>query len=169
MPKALTELKTRWDEFARRTGLKSTRQRDLIVDEFLRADGHISIEELLARVRRKSPRVGYVTVYRTLKLLADAELAVARQFGDGQSRFERADGAARPHHDHLICTECGRILEFENPEIERLQELVAQQHGFEVVSHKLEIYGRCLRGRGCRSHAKPARAPAAPRRVRRGP
>jgi Fur family ferric uptake transcriptional regulator len=157
MPRGISELKGRWEDYARSTGLKSTRQRDLIVDEFLRSDGHLSIEELLARVRRKSPRVGYVTVYRTLKLLADAQLAVARRFGDGQSRFERADGAARPHHDHLICTECGRIIEFENPEIERLQDEVAREYGFAVASHKLEIYGRCLkgcRGRGA-SRTKP--------------
>jgi Fur family ferric uptake transcriptional regulator len=150
MPKVAPELKLRWDDFARREGLKSTRQRDVIVDEFLRSDGHISIEELLARVRKTNPHIGYVTVYRTLKLLAAADLAVARQFGDGQSRFERADGAARPHHDHLICTECGRIIEFENADIERLQAEVARHYGFRVMSHKLEIYGRCLRGgRGC--------------------
>ena len=151
MSKIAPELKHRWDEFAHREGLKSTRQRDIIVAEFLRSDGHLSIDELLARVRKRSPNIGYVTVYRTLKLLAAADLAVARQFGDGQSRFERADGAARPHHDHLICTECGRIIEFENPDIERLQEEVARRHGFRVVSHKLEIYGRCVRG-GCGGH-----------------
>ena len=155
----------RWREFARSRGLKSTRQRDLILAEFLRCQGHVSIEELLGRVRRRSPRVGYVTVYRTLKLLAEAGLVAARHFGDGQTRFEVADGAAGPHHDHLICLDCGRIIEFANPEIERLQAQVASQLGFEVVSHKLEIYGHCAHGHTAGGRPCP---PAVGRIARKG-
>ena len=144
------DIKQRWQEFARAEGLKSTRQRDVIVDEFLRSRGHVSIEELLARVRRRHPRVGYVTVYRTLRLLAAADLAVPRHFGDGQTRFEVADQVTRRHHDHLICTDCGLIIEFEQPAIERLQEEVARRLGFVVESHKLELYARCPRAaRSC--------------------
>ena len=75
------------------------------------------------------------------QLLADSGLAVARQFGGGQTRYEPAAG--RPHHDHLICTGCGEITEFSNPRIEALQAAVARQHGFDVETHKLELYGRC--------------------------
>jgi Fur family transcriptional regulator, ferric uptake regulator len=143
MPRSPRELKQRWQAFTTAEGLKSTAQRDLIVDEFLRCPGHVSIEELLARVRKRQPRVGYVTVYRTLRLLQAADLAVPRQFGDGQTRFEVADQASRAHHDHLICADCGLIVEFAEPEIERLQDEVARRLGFVVESHKLELYARC--------------------------
>jgi Fur family transcriptional regulator, ferric uptake regulator len=145
MTRVPRDTKQRWEAFAQAEGLKSTRQRDLIVDEFLRCRGHVSIEELLRRVRRRHPRVGYVTVYRTLKLLAAADLAVPRQFGDGQTRFEVADQVTRRHHDHLICTDCGLIIEFNQAEIERLQDEVARRLGFDVESHKLELYARCPR------------------------
>ena len=150
MPRSVRELKQRWEAFTAAEGLKDTRQRDLIIDEFLRSRGHVSIDELLARARRRHPRIGYVTVYRTLRLLQAADLAVPRQFGDGQTRFEVADQARRAHHDHLICTDCGLIIEFSEPEIERLQNEVARRLGFAVESHKLELYARCPRAaRSC--------------------
>ena len=116
-------LKERWTVYLRREHLKTTQQRELIVDRFLQSSGHISIEELLATVREQAPGVGYATVYRTLKLLAESGLAAPRRFQDGQTRYELADDH---HHDHLICDRCGLILEFENPQIEKLQEEVAE-------------------------------------------
>ena len=101
----------------------------------------MSIEELLADVRALDPKVGYATVYRTLKLMAESGIAYEREFGDGLTRYELADGQA--HHDHLICDQCGRITEFEEPEIQRLQDKVAASHGFELRSHKHELYGIC--------------------------
>ncbi len=124
-------------------GLRSTDQRRLIVETFFRAENHVSIEELLAQVREQDPRVGYATVYRTLKLLAECGVANERRFGDGLTRYELADDAA--HHDHLICIECGDIVEFEESRIEELQENVAHKHGFELRSHKHELYGICPR------------------------
>jgi Fur family ferric uptake transcriptional regulator len=127
-------------------GLKHSRQRDRIAETFFAMGGHVSVEELVARVRRIDPRISVATVYRTMKLLADSGLAVPRQFGgSGQTRYEAAEG--KPHHDHLICTACGEIVEFANERIESLQELVARSHGFEVESHRLELYGRCARCR----------------------
>jgi Fur family ferric uptake transcriptional regulator len=143
MARVSRDIKQRWRAFSEAEGLKATRQRDLIVDEFLRSHGHVSIEELLVRVRRRDPRVGYVTVYRTLRLLHAADLAIPRHFGDGQTRYEVADQATHHHHDHLICTDCGLIVEFTQPEIERLQDRVARRLGFVVESHKLELYARC--------------------------
>ena len=146
------ELKQRWTKYLRRQRLKTTQQRELIVDEFLRSEGHISIDDLLERVRKQSRHVGYATVYRTLKLLTESGLAAPRHFGDGQTRYEVA---GEHHHDHLICVQCGLILEFENPEIEKLQdEMAARLGGFKVVSHKLELYGTCpkamgIKGGGC--------------------
>ena len=131
-------------------GLRSTDQRRLIVETFFRSDNHVSIEELLARVREKDRRVGYATVYRTLKLLTQCGVAYERRFGDGLTRYELADDVT--HHDHLICISCGDIIEFEEPRIEDLQERVARNHGFELRSHKHELYGICpkclAKGRG---------------------
>lgn len=122
-------------------GLKSTRQRSLIVDTFFDMDGHHTVEDLWSRVRQQDQRVSVATVYRTMKLLSDCGLAHARNFGDGQTRYEAAVG--RHHHDHLICTRCGLIVEFENDKIEAMQEAVARKHGFTVLSHKMELYGLC--------------------------
>jgi Fur family transcriptional regulator, ferric uptake regulator len=129
-----------------RRGLKHSRQRELVAESFLSLGGHLSVDELVAAVRRLDERISVATVYRTMKLLADCGLAAPRRFGDGQTRYEPAAG--RPHHDHLICTSCGRIVEFSNARIEALQALEAQRHGFEVETHKLELYGRCGDCRG---------------------
>ena len=124
----VAKLRARFEDYARKHGLKSTTQRDAIVEQFLRSSGHMSIEDLLARVRKRSPKVGYATVYRTMKLLTDSGLAAARQFGDGQTRYEvMSDEHA--HHDHLICVQCGLILEFENDTIEKLQDEMADRLG----------------------------------------
>jgi Fur family ferric uptake transcriptional regulator len=122
-------------------GLRSTDQRKLIVETFFHSDNHVSIEELLAEVRASDPRVGYATVYRTLKLLTECGVAYERRFGDGLTRYELADETT--HHDHLICVECGDIVEFEESRIEDLQEKVARKYGFELRSHKHELYGFC--------------------------
>jgi Fur family transcriptional regulator, ferric uptake regulator len=131
------------EAYMAREGLRSTDQRRLIVAEFFAHLGHVSIEELLAKVRAKEPRVGYATVYRTLKMLAECGVAHERKFSDGLTRYEVA--LADGHHDHLICAECGQITEFEDPEIEELQRRVAERHGFALVEHKLELYGSCIR------------------------
>ena len=102
---------------------------------------HLSIEDLLDRVRLEEPKIGYATVYRTLKLLKDCGLAFERHFGDGVSRYEVA--WADEHHDHMICTECEKIVEFEDPDIEELQHKVAARLGFTLTRHKLELYGKC--------------------------
>lgn len=122
-------------------GLKSTRQRSLIIDTFFELEGHLSVEELWGKVRQADNKVSVATVYRTMKLLSDCGLAHARNFGDGQTRYEAAIG--RHHHDHLICTRCGAIVEFENDRIEAMQDAVARKHGFRVTSHKMELYGLC--------------------------
>ena len=122
-------------------GLKSTRQRTLIVETFFASEGHLSVEELWDKVRSTDARVSVATVYRTMKLLSESGLAHARNFGDGQTRYEAAVG--RHHHDHLICTNCGTIVEFENDRIEAMQDAVARRHGFRVTSHKMELYGLC--------------------------
>jgi Fur family ferric uptake transcriptional regulator len=130
-----------FQEFIARKGLKTTRQRDIVLDCFLSSDHHMSTEDLYLKVRAKNPTIGFATVYRTLKLFAEAGIAREIHFGDGQTRYEHV--AEGEHHDHLICTRCGAVTEFENETIERLQAEVAEQFGFVVEKHKLELYGIC--------------------------
>lgn len=131
-------------KYLRDHGLKSTHQRDLIVREFFRRHQHLTVEELLAKVRSADPTVGYATVYRTLKLLSECGLALKREFGGGRARFEHPTDH---HHDHLICMKCGKIIEFENDSIEEMQERVCRRHKFLLTSHKMELYGLCGRCR----------------------
>jgi len=128
----------------REHGLKLTHQRELIAELFLRQD-HITVEDLYQQVAKKDPSIGIITVYRTLKLLCQWELAQERHFGKGKTIYDNV--AWKTHHDHLICTQCGRIIEFSNFEIEAFQEQVAREHQFHITYHKLELYGLC---RSCR-------------------
>jgi len=144
-PSDARELRERWRAYLESNKLNITTQREAIVEQFLKSQDHVSIDELLTRVRKRHSRVGYATVYRTLKLLVDSGLAIERQFGDGQARYE----VAGEHHDHLICTKCGLILEFEDDEIEALQERIALRlGGFNVIRHRHELYGLCPKARG---------------------
>lgn len=137
----MTEIKRAFREYLAKQGLKSTRQREIILDEFLRSSSHLSTEELYLRLRKKHPTIGYATVYRTLRLFADSGIAETRHFGDGQTRYESTNSEA--HHDHLICVRCGAIIEFEDSRIEELQKKVAEDHHFKILSHRLELYGQC--------------------------
>ena len=122
-------------------GLRMTRQRRTIAEVVLREDGHLNIDELYSAVRKVDKGIGYATLYRTLKLLTECGLVVSSHFGDGAMRFESA--VNRTHHDHLVCVECGNIIEFENEQIEALQEEVCRSNNFKVTHHSLEIYGHC--------------------------
>lgn len=128
--------------FLARNRLKRSEQREAILDVFLRSERHLSVDDLYHLVHRRHPEVGRTTVYRTLKLLQSAGLASELQI-EGKSRFERE--YKREHHDHFICRSCGEIFEFRSPDIERLQEEVAQRIGFAIEGHRHQIYGRCRR------------------------
>jgi len=137
--------KKQFQDFIAARGLKSTRQRDLVLECFLASDSHLSTEDLYLKVRAKNSAIGYATVYRTLKLFAEAGIAREIHFGDGQSRYEHV--AEGEHHDHLVCTRCGSIQEFQNETIEKLQQEIAAQFGFLVETHKMELYGICSKCR----------------------
>ncbi len=130
----------RFKSYLREQRLKSTAQRDVIVEVFLEGSGHASVEELYGRVRKRNPRIGYATVYRTMKLLTECGIADERHFRNGEARYEIAE---KEHHDHLICERCGKIVEFEEDRIEALQEQAARKLGFELRGHKMELYGIC--------------------------
>jgi Fur family ferric uptake transcriptional regulator len=133
-----------WKAYLRRKRLKTTQQREAIVEAFLRSDGHVNLESLLDAARKKNPGVGLATVYRTVKLLEDAGIAAARQFGSGQTLYENVG----QHHDHIICQRCHFIVEFESDEIERMQADIARRHGFQLVHHRHELFGLCEKARG---------------------
>jgi Fur family ferric uptake transcriptional regulator len=152
---SVERLRRNLDDYMSKKGLRSTEQRKLIVATFFDTSDHVTIEELLGRVRRKDPRVGYATVYRTMKMLSEGGMANELHFGDGATRYEMADDDA--HHDHIICEECGLIIEFEEPLIEELQERIAVQHGFEILRHKHELYGRCRDTAACQTRIEERR------------
>ena len=138
----MKEAEKKFREYANALGLKSTRQRELIAQEFLSHKGHLSAEELLKRVRAIDKRISLATVYRTLKLLEASGLAESHRFGDDTTIFEPKLEVSE-HHDHLICVKCGLIVEFVDDQIEKLQEKVAVKHGFRSEWHRLELYGFC--------------------------
>jgi Fur family ferric uptake transcriptional regulator len=123
-------------------GLKATKQREEILQIFLNSPGHQNLSQIYARVAKVNPKIGYATVYRTLKLLTRFGLAAERKFADGETRYESI--AKGDHHDHLICLGCGKIIEFEDEALETLQNGIAQRYHFKVFHHRMELYGQCI-------------------------
>jgi Fur family ferric uptake transcriptional regulator len=140
-PPDLGRLRRDLDAYMLKRRLRSTEQRRLIIDTLFDAGEHVTIDGLLRQVRNVDSRVGYATVYRTMKLLSESGIVQEHKFGDGFTRYELVD--EEHHHDHLICLECGKITEFEEPLIEELQDRVAARYGFLVKQHKHELYGIC--------------------------
>ena len=133
-------------EYLRENTLKITPHRQLILETFLDHEGHRSVEDIYHVVREKDPRIGYTTVYRTMKLLLDCGLAREMDLADGITRYEHLYN--HQHHDHMICMQCGQSIEFYNADIEAVQEMASEQLGFKVLDHKLQIYGLCNNCRG---------------------
>jgi Fur family ferric uptake transcriptional regulator len=139
------------DVMLRQRGITATSRRLLIADILLSRGGHLGAEELHALAHEEEPRIGLATVYRTLKLFTSKGLLAQRDFGEGRRRYENTgDG----HHDHLICLDCGAVVEFDVPEIERLQAEVARGNGFLPVSHRMELFGYCPSCRKTHSKGK---------------
>lgn len=135
-------------DYVSKNGLKFTKQRELIADVFFQGKGHLTAEELLERVRTEDSQVSLATVYRTMKLLTDCGLANPHRFGERQTVYEPSEGDEE-HHDHIICHDCGKIFEFVDDRIERMQHEIAANHQLELTNHKMELYGRCQRGKDC--------------------
>ncbi|MBY6046989.1 transcriptional repressor [Vannielia litorea] len=119
-------------------GLRITGQRKVIAEVLDAASDHPDVEELYARASAVDPRISLATVYRTVKLFEEAGLLEKLEFGDGRARYEDAE---RDHHDHLIDMKTGEVIEFVDPEIEALQEKIAERLGYELKGHRLELYG----------------------------
>lgn len=123
-------------------GLRIGRARMAIAEVILGAKRHLTPTEIFTETRRRYPRTGLVSVYRTVALLKEAKLVTESKFSEkGEPYFEPMRG--RPHHDHLFCIRCGEVVEFQNESIERLQEKVARERGYEITHHSLMIWGVC--------------------------
>src|SRR4051794_11444585 len=140
-PEKFIEEKEILVDHLQKTGLRRTSQRDLILETFLRTEDHLTSEDLYQLVHKQDPTVGHTTVYRTLKLLTEAGLAREVRFGDNKTYYEHHYNHA--HHDHMICTECGEVIEFFSPEIESLQDQMADNFGFKPTHHSLRLWGIC--------------------------
>jgi Fur family ferric uptake transcriptional regulator len=119
-------------------GLKMTGQRRVISQVLSEAEEHLDVEEVHRRAVRIDSRISIATVYRTMRLLEDADVVDKVDFGDGRARYEEKRGH---HHDHLIDTRTGQVIEFTNPELEAMKERIARELGYRIVGHRLEIYG----------------------------
>lgn len=150
-----------------KAGLRRTSQRDLILEIFLKTEEHLSSEDLYWLVQKQDPSVGHTTVYRTLKLLTEAGLAREVRFGDGKTYYEHHYNHA--HHDHMICTECGKVIEFFSAEIEEWQDKAADTFGFKPTHHSLRMWGVCAECQQRESELQSAPSGAQPRvRVKSG-
>lgn len=123
---------------------KLTPQRKVIIKVFLdNAEHHLSAEDAYAIVKQQHPEIGLATVYRTLDLLADLEVLRKVNFGDGKTRYEISTLEAEHQHHHLICLECGKVMEFEDDLLESLEAAIGKKTGFNIVDHQVKFFGFC--------------------------
>ena len=157
-------------EYLKSRGIHHSDQREEVLAAFLDSEHHMTMAQLHDRARARNPRIGFATTYRAMRLIRDAGLADEIDFGDGAKRYDHTHG--HRHHDHIICETCGECLEIDDPEIERLQERLADKLGFSLTGHKLYLRGVCGKCRSsqalARKTVKGKRVSKAPRR-RRGP
>ena len=126
-------------ERCRNAGIRMTGQRRLIIKVLENSKDHPDVETLFERSNKIDNKVSIATVYRTVKLLQNAGILEKLEFNDGRSRFE---DAVRKHHDHLIDLDTGKVIEFIDEEIEQIQKKIANKLGYDLVGHKLELYGK---------------------------
>ena len=147
-PEMIREAQGIFHRHLKSVGLKQTAQRNTILHTFLETREHLSTDELYGLVRRKDAKIGYTTVYRTLKLLAECGLASEVEFHDGKARFEHQYN--RRSHHHMICTGCGSSVEFFSAEVERLEREIGRKYRYDTTRHTFQIYGLC---EDCRKHS----------------
>jgi Fur family ferric uptake transcriptional regulator len=139
--------------YIRKKGLRMTRQRQMVVETFLRSEGHLSTDELFELVRAQEKKIGYATVFRTLKALTDCGLARETDLADGRTRFEHH--YKHPRHYHIICVECNRAIEFFSPELERVYESIVSEYEFDPVSYRFQVFGVCSKCRTDQQESSP--------------
>jgi Fur family transcriptional regulator, ferric uptake regulator len=129
-------------KIVKQKGLKYTEQREIVLKILLHAKDHLSAEEVYNEIKKEYPdsNIGIATVYRALGFLEEVDLIASITFGADGKKYE---SNAKSHHDHLICTSCGKIVEFIDEEIEKRQERIAKKNGFKITSHSMQLYGTC--------------------------
>ena len=130
-------------EILKKNALKYTKQREILLKTLYNHHTHYTPESLYLRIKEEYPdlNLGIATVYRTLNLLEEAGIVNSLSFGSQGKKFELAN---KPHHDHMICKSCGKIIEFEDNTIERKQEQIAKEHKFKLTGHLMQLYGLCF-------------------------
>ncbi len=137
------EIHDRFRDFLKNQGLRETRERKIILDVIYDVDGHIDADDLHLRLRQQGHVISRATVYNTLHLLLKCDLVVRHQFGNSQAKYEPSFLFGQ--HDHLICLDCKKVMEFCDPRIQSIQEMVASAYSFEIKRHALNLYGHCQR------------------------
>ncbi|NQY93624.1 MAG: transcriptional repressor [Campylobacteraceae bacterium] len=129
-------------KIVKQKGLKYTEQREIVLNVLLNADDHLSAEDVYNEIKKAYPdnNIGIATVYRALSFLEEVDLIVSIAFGTEGKKYE---SNAKAHHDHLICTSCGKIIEFLDNEIEKRQDKIAKKNNFKILSHSMQLYGTC--------------------------
>ena len=141
MPKTATR-ESRLEQLCAERGMRMTGQRRIIARVLSEAEDHPDVEEVHRRAHASDNHISLSTVYRTVRLLEGAGILERHDFGDGRARYEQS---GHGHHDHLINVKTGEVIEFQNDEIERLQESVARELGFQLIGHRLELFGLPLK------------------------
>ena len=137
-----SEVNLRYKNYIQANNLKSSKRRDLIFSYVSKTRGHFTADRIYQEMMKIDPGIGIATVYRTIRLLVDCGVLTEHTFGEKRGYFEINEISSR-HHDHLICTSCGEIIEFQCDLIEDDKERIAKQYQFKINSHKLEIFGKC--------------------------
>lgn len=138
---SLREAEEHFHAHLKRVGLKHTEQRDTILKAFLETRDHLSTEELHRLVQKRDPKIGFTTVYRTLKLFSECGLASEVAFHDGIARYEHQHN--RRSHHHMVCTTCGSSVEFFSPEVDKAEQEIGKKFKYETTRHTFQIYGLC--------------------------
>ncbi|UTJ05907.1 Fur family transcriptional regulator [Arcobacter roscoffensis] len=129
-------------KIVKQKGLKYTEQREIVLSILINAEDHLTAEEVYNEIKKQYPdtNIGIATVYRALSFLEEVDLIVSINFGTDGKKYE---SNAKSHHDHLICTSCGKIVEFLDDEIEKRQDRIAKKNKFKITSHSMQLYGTC--------------------------